>query len=511
MNEQFEDLVFRHFTGTLSIDGQTTLAKWLESDAAARRLFVERSEEQTELVECFASIKATAPLKLATPPTKFGRPVVHFKQQRSWWPATMAACLLIGLGCAFWFGVFPSRETVGVDVAEVVDSRSSTWKTGDVVRSGFVEISGGQMELLLNSGSRLVLQGECRVELGDEGACRLLNGRVTASVPKADSGFTIEAPGMRVVDVGTEFGVESDGTATELHVLLGAVMATPGGTPQSRYLDERSAVKVGASDSTSLTPISYDPDRFIRPSVRPGPKEPAMVHYSFDEVEGRTAIDQGSGFPGGPYNGTIKGGSDGKLLRSGRFGNALELDGKGMVLKSSCPGLGSDRPRTVAMWVKLPNGSNDSGITRGLAAWGDPNVGGGLWLVGLARGGDQLFLRTEFSGGRVLGKTILNDGEWHHVASVYSGDQSGGPDQQIHHYIDGRLEVTSLDGAGEIHTILSSPESNLLSMGDHPYHADSTTHALLDEFYLIDRALSPAEIQSLFQKNHLAPMPSSSK
>ncbi|NJN05328.1 MAG: hypothetical protein HC814_01495, partial [Rhodobacteraceae bacterium] len=79
----------------------------------------------------------------------------------------------------------------------------SPWKPGDILPGGEVSIAAGKLELQFHSGTRLVLQGSCRMELGPERSSRLLSGRVTASVPPFDSGFAVEAPGVRVVDIGT--------------------------------------------------------------------------------------------------------------------------------------------------------------------------------------------------------------------------------------------------------------------------------------------------------------------
>ena len=52
----------------------------------------------------------------------------------------------------------------------------------------------------------------------------LKSGRLTAEVPPAASGFTVNTPRLNAVDIGTRFGVnvEENGDS-ELHVMEGEV------------------------------------------------------------------------------------------------------------------------------------------------------------------------------------------------------------------------------------------------------------------------------------------------
>lgn len=506
MNEQFDDLVFRHLAGQLAVEEKATLAQWLDGDVEARRLFVQLTGEQMELVECFGAMRGA----VAKPASRPAGKVVQMPPHRSWWPLALAASVMLGIGVAIWPGAFtkppqPVADISNQGVARVVlvSPTNANWKAGDILPRGIVEIGAGKLELLYHSGTRLVLQGNCRVDLSAERACRLLSGRVTVSVPKFDSGFAIDAPGIHVVDIGTEFGLVSDGGASDLHILQGTVIATVDGATRGEYLTERSAVRVVGADATTLAAIPFTPEAFARPSVPPKPDAPGFVHYSFDEADGAIVSDHGSGLPGGPFAGTIEGGGTSTLRVPGRIGQALALDGRGMTLTSHCPGIGGDRPRTVAMWVNLPSAAGNLESTQALAAWGAPGVDGAHWLVGITRIREKVFLRTEFTGGRMGGMTPLNDGQWHHVVSVYFGGNAGSPADRIHHYIDGRLERTVHGGEDAINTVIDSKRSVPLTLGHHPYFTASTTQALMDEFYLVDRALTPAEIQSLYRDNRL--------
>lgn len=506
MNEELESLAARHLAGQLSAEEKAALAQSLDASAEARRHFVQLVTEQTELAECFR-----------TQPARSAGKVIVMPRQRAWWPLALAASLAVAAGMAWWSGIFASREptpTAGVNrgIARVAalsaPDGSGAWKVGDVLPSGVVATESGTLELLFHSGTRLVLQGNCRVELAEERACRLLRGRVTASVPEFDSGFTVHAPGIQVVDVGTEFGVESDGSVSELHVLQGSVLATPGSSGRSEYLSERAAVRVLAA-SAKFEPVPFAPDRFARPSVPPKPDAAGFIHYSFDEPGGLDVLDLGSGLPGGPFPGKIADGGSSTLRVPGRIGSALALNGHGMLVTSDFRGIGGDKARTVAMWVRIPPAEAGTEATQSLAAWGAPGAPGGHWLVGLFQREKGGRMSTEFTGGRIEGETAIGDGQWHHLASVFFGGNAGGPSERIQHYIDGRLDAIALkprESAGTvIDTRIDGSTSLPLTLGRHPYHRGSTTQALIDEFYLFDRALTPGEIQSLYRDNRLVP------
>lgn len=485
------------------------MAQWLHGDADARRLFVHLTEEQTELVECFGAIRGEAAASVLAR-------IVNLPPKRAWWPLAIAASMMIGIGLALWSGVFTkTRETIAdvkaQGVARVVTitptGDASPWKPGDILPRGVVQIGAGKLELLYHSGTRLVLRGNCRLDLNAERAFRLLSGRVTVSVPKFDSGFAVDALGIHLVDIGTELGLLSDGDASELHILRGSVLATAEGASRGEYLTEQSAVRVVAGAAATLASIPFAGEAFARPPVPPKPDASAFLHYFFDEASGPAVPDDGSGMPGGPFPGTIESGGTSALRVPGRIGRALALDGHGMTLTSTCPGIGGDRPRTVAMWLHLPASVGELESTQALAAWGSLGLGGAQWLVGTVRIRDKVYLRTEFTGGRMQGLTLLNDGQWHHIVSVYFGGDAGSPADRIHHYIDGRLEATRNAGEDAINTVIDASNFVPLTLGRHPYHKGSTTQALIDEFYLVDRALTPAEIQALYRNNRLDPPP----
>jgi hypothetical protein len=87
----------------------------------------------------------------------------------------------------------------------------------------------GTIELKLTAGTKLVIEGPADWSVDGDNCVSLRAGRLVAHVPQQAIGFTIETPTAKVVDLGTEFGVEvSKSGATDVQVLKGKVVLHPG-------------------------------------------------------------------------------------------------------------------------------------------------------------------------------------------------------------------------------------------------------------------------------------------
>lgn len=133
-----------------------------------------------------------------------------------------------------------------------------------------IDLCAGLAELELPSGATLVLQGPTLLDLTGGNSARLLLGRLTAYVPTRAHGFTLQAEGVRVVDLGTAFGLGQDaGGIAELHVFAGAVQATAriDGVDTTRRLAADEAVRIDPRGA-SWTTVPCDPSRFVH-GLRP--------------------------------------------------------------------------------------------------------------------------------------------------------------------------------------------------------------------------------------------------
>jgi len=96
-------------------------------------------------------------------------------------------------------------------------------------------------------------------------------------------------------------------------------------------------------------------------------------------------------------------------------------------------------------------------------------------------------------GGQVEGFTDVTDGTWHHVVlTVRQGATNSSSDIRI--YLDGRDDTQESEDLDTPFDIV--PEWDL-TIGYRPSQADRFLIGQIDEFYLYDRALSPAEAAGL--------------
>ncbi len=122
---------------------------------------------------------------------------------------------------------------------------------------------------------------------------------------------------------------------------------------------------------------------------------------------------------------------------SGRIGTALDFDGVDDEVQTFYPGVSGSQARTVTMLVKSTHTRE-----HGLVAWGDSSVKGARWHLRINdkdKHGVVGAIRTDVEGGYKIGTTNIADGAWHHVVSVFSGNNV----TDVVHYVDGVLEGTS--------------------------------------------------------------------
>lgn len=209
------------------------------------------------------------------------------------------------------------------------------------------------------------------------------------------------------------------------------------------------------------------------------------AYWSFDNFDGTTAADE----TGNGYDAVTLAGQPESI--EGVVGNAIALDGLS-DLQSTYAGVQGNDPRTIACWVR----TTDTG-GNGLVGWGEDNTGE-KWhfrLNSSAANGVVNAIRTEFAGSQNVGTTIITDGEWHHVVSVFDGNYP----QDVVHYVDGLLDQRSWVGATdiEINTITAAEERHV-TIGSRLQADYDRLAGDMDEVRIYSRALTATEVQALY-------------
>lgn len=121
-----------------------------------------------------------------------------------------------------------TSNAVWLEVLEVNDLRLSSaqpaWNAGQRLKLSDLKIDGGEVDLKLDSGVTLSLEGPFHAAFEHNGAMQLFHGKMSAEVAEKGKGFTVRTATSEVVDLGTRFGIsaKADGE-TDVVVFEGEV------------------------------------------------------------------------------------------------------------------------------------------------------------------------------------------------------------------------------------------------------------------------------------------------
>lgn len=202
-------------------------------------------------------------------------------------------------------GPHRSAETSG-PVAVLLDAHQAVWgehalATGDPIGPGWLDLRSGSAVVAFNSGANVTLTGPAVFALNSPMRGFLKHGRLTAHVPHAATGFTIAAPGVAVVDLGTEFTMNiGESGAAVVRVLKGRVELQPDhGTPQQlsashiAHLAERGKWIVTAAEEDPVDsaprPVDILNPSFESPVVKNAAFSHGATGWTFSSSDGGVA------------------------------------------------------------------------------------------------------------------------------------------------------------------------------------------------------------------------------
>jgi Concanavalin A-like lectin/glucanases superfamily len=145
--------------------------------------------------------------------------------------------------------------------SDAVWTNGEDYGTGELLPAGWLRLQSGSVQLEFLRGAQVILTGPAEMRIDGENAAFLKSGKVSAEVPEAAHGFSLRAPGMEVVDLGTAFGLDVPATGgPEVHVFTGEVTVAKDGSSQTpQRLQERHAKRLEGGD---FHDIPSRPDAF---------------------------------------------------------------------------------------------------------------------------------------------------------------------------------------------------------------------------------------------------------
>lgn len=162
----------------------------------------------------------------------------------------------------------------GIEVATLTDSMNPKWADAASVVKGSRIAAGGRplvlreglIQLEFDNQANVVLEGPAKFQILAEDRIGLEYGKLYAVVPKGAIGFSVYTQQAKIIDMGTEFGVQVECNGdTQLHVMKGKTILMAGGKADTGGIevDKGSARRISA-ETQVVTDIPCQTTHFIR-------------------------------------------------------------------------------------------------------------------------------------------------------------------------------------------------------------------------------------------------------
>lgn len=533
--QRLEKLLDRFVDGALTAAEKSELEHMLLSSPQARQCFWEHARfnalvrrlGEEEWGRKLAGAGATAPVK-SVPESKRGQ--TGWFAALNWWQRAMAgaavlAVLALGL---WWTGVLTPKEPA-TELAEepeyleeplitgvAVLSRAIdvVWEASDTVSTvgaplepGKLKLTQGFAEVEFYSGARVVLEAPAEVDLisATEVICR--QGKLSAHVPAQARGFTVMTPQMKVVDIGTAFGVEVTAGRGEVHVFEGHVQVTPVGLTEVKDLFKGEALALtsaGVMEALPMNPMAFatpgeldsreaivQTRRFAewKQASRQCQSLPGLLlYYDFQPASEQERVLRNVSL-GAPHE------SDGAVIGArwteGRWPlkRALEFKALGDRVRTRIPG--EFKSLTLHAWIRvdgLKRSYNSlmmsDGFDDGKVHWQIHQDGKVILCI---RGTDEQTYRSP------VVFTPERFGQWTQIVSVFDGEK-----KQVRFYVDGMLVSELSAGVKSTLKIGDMEIANWNTVGYGSGGNFRNWNGRMDEFAIFNRVLTGEEVERLY-------------
>ena len=186
--------------------------------------------------------------------------------------AILSAAALIFIIVYTNFVPMPTIEPV----AEVIDTYNTVWQDASLApHRGSVlyntdsqqYLQSGLLKIRFETDAEVILEGPARYTCIAPDQMILSSGKAYAYVPLSASGFMIRTPASKIIDLGTEFGIEVDNCGNSLVQMYkgkaSLIWGRPGSNLQNETLTENNTAQVNAATG-QLENTVYDETAFVR-------------------------------------------------------------------------------------------------------------------------------------------------------------------------------------------------------------------------------------------------------
>lgn len=386
--------------------------------------------------------------------------------------------------------------------------------TGDNVRTGQFEVTGGFIELRFINGVEVVIESPAKFQIVSDMQMLMNRGRMSATISKEAKGFQVETPSASLVDYGTKFAVEVlSAGSSEVHVFEGEVRIKPTFAPPQTDTVRLLSNQATRVRGTSGIPegIDIDHSRFVRQLKEPtlanaayydfiDSLNPVMMFRMAPSEDGSTLDSHGSHEVNGIINAEAM---TSPPFKSGKVGSSLHFDGPQAPAFASVADYKptTNGELTVCAWVRADSRPRWAAVAKHWAiefpGGLPPYQGtGGQFHFGLHEDAGDLELQVRDCEGGVIKlreHKPLPIGDWQHVGFVVG-------EGKARLFRNGK-EVASADCIG---LATDGPSGMGIGAKLNPECTEPDGrnpgfwHGRIDELSVFHRALSNDELARLF-------------
>ena len=398
-------------------------------------------------------------------------------------------------------------KAVGIKWSNQTGYRPSLGSTLD---SSHLQIDEGLAQVEFLQGSTVILEGPVNFELLDDNEGALVLGKLRATVPKVARGFTVHLPKGKLVDLGTEFGLNVyEGGSTEIFVYRGKILyhgeneskeevirEVSGGEAlfvdpygYANWVEMPSEAFIGTADLAfrSKEDSQSRHASWVQLSDEISQGANAALYYSFDNHSSWDRVLKNRTTPGAA---ALDGAIIGCKWTEGRWPGKAALAFKRKNDRVRLDLVERLSAFTLSAWLKLdgvqdkisPIFCSENSLS-GSASW-YINPKGQLVLEVISNGRKTLYQSaTAFRTERI--------GKWAHIATVYDLEK-----KKVSHFINGRPfshEKTKLDAT------ISFANASLGYLYSEKPTGRTSLQGSLDEFAIFKVSLPESEIRRLYE------------
>ena len=462
----------------------------------------------------------------------------------SWIGIAAAAAFIVGFG-ADWFlsnsvedddqvataaiGIETTANGYAV-VHGIIDAKTENGAeihAGDVLGSETISLVWGSARVDFFSGAQVYIEAPAKLEIRSAWEAAFHSGKLRVKVPPAARGFVIESNGRRIVDLGTEFGVDTSVNEVKVEVFSGkieledrellkgqAVSLTNDGrtTPIQSNIDSFSSLFTMATGISDSAKRSFSNWVEYSDSFSQDPR--LIAYYPFKSKP----VDRSDWVPSGlyPENKELNGAVVLAEWVDGRWSGlkgAMEFRRPGSRVRVNIPG--EFEAYTFSCWARVDSLDRrynalflaDSYQT-GEPHWQIRNDG--VLMIGVMIDDQEPRPnQVDASGAPLLGRSknyysppfwdITKSGQWLHLVSVFDP-----ADRRAAHYVNGSLLSEHQIEDDYVIDTLRIGNAEIGNWGDpnrkDPSYAIRNLDGRIDELAVFNAALSEEEIKSLYEK-----------